>query len=148
MKDEAARYIHESKITVERIERDFTNTGSMTAADAGDLFRFGFEFPLKAIVTQKYGTVPTQYRIHPLASLANSIGLTSYLPSDVRSGMAEIKGWHMAYPDQAVFDKLVQSSTPADWRLAIDAAKSTREFVVNEVLSDSSSIYPKLFQVP
>jgi hypothetical protein len=148
MNHEAQTYIDESKITVDRIRRDVTAAGSITAADAGLLFRLGFEYPLKAIVAQKYGHVPKEFQIHPLAKLTEQIGITGFIPSEVNSGMAHIKGWHLTYPDQKVFDTLIQSSSAAQWLRTIDAAEKHREFIVKEVLIGSSSIYPKLFSKP
>jgi len=145
MNDAAKRYIHEAEITVDRIRESVTKTGSITAAEAGDLFRFGYEYPLKAIVAEKFGSVPNSFQIHPLGTLADRIGLAPFIPSDVSSGMAQVEGWHMAYPDQKAFNTLINSSTAQEWLTVIQAAEHHKNFIVTEVLSSGSDIYPQLF---
>ena len=140
----AAQYIDEWRITIDRISDNFTSTGSLTAADVENLCKFGYEYPIKAIIAQRYGSVPQSYYSHGPGELVQKIGLTKYMPGNLHSGITDMKGWYPVYPNEKAFTTLVDSSFAAEWANRIETSKQLGEFVVNDVLSSSSSIFPKL----
>ncbi|MBI4522404.1 MAG: hypothetical protein HY695_01185 [Deltaproteobacteria bacterium] len=144
MKKEAAEYIHEWQITIDRINLNFTTTGSMMAADVENLCKFGYEYPIKAVIAQQYGSVPRSYYGHSPGELIEKIGLKMYMPGNLQSGVTDMEGWYPVYPNEKAFITLVGSSTPAQWANRIEASKQLGEFVLNQILSSSSSIFPKL----
>jgi hypothetical protein len=144
MNKEAAQYIHEWQITIDRISDNFTTTGSITAADVESLCKFGYEYPIKAIIAQRYGSVPQSYYGHSPDELIQKIGLTNYLPGNLQCAITDMKGWYPVYPNEKAFTTLVDSSFAGQWTNQIKTSKQLGEFVVNEVLSSSSSIFPKL----
>jgi hypothetical protein len=145
MNKPAQEYLHEHKVAVTKIQSSFTATGSITSADAEILYKFGYEYPLKAIVAQHRGSIPKSYQVHPLDDLVSKIGLTNHLPTDVRSGIEDLKGCYPAYPSEDAYRTLVSSSTAAEWRKRIEVAVQLGKFVEDHVLTTPSSVYPQLF---
>ena len=90
MNKEAQKWLHEADVNIERVEKVFTLTGSITLGDAEILYKQGYEYSLKAPLAEKYNGIPSSYHSHPLTVLSKQYGLFDLFTLELQQSLADM----------------------------------------------------------
>ena len=137
---ETARWLNESRVSLDAAQSRFKDISSMDVSGAGALF-MSAEYAVKALIVEHYGRVPPSFETHRIVNLAHRIGLWSQLPPYLREHLADLAPLDpsVRYPRETAYETLVSSSSNAEWQQRLTTAPRFIQYIERDVIGNPAA---------